>query len=453
MSAPNPSPVRRAAYEVVRRVFEHGAYADRAFPAAAERHRLDRRSRAQAQRLAYGAIRGRGCSDYLIAELARRRIEKLDPPVLAALRIGIWELLHSDGTPAHAAVNEAVDLARGGGAGRATALVNALLRRVAEGRGAELLSRLDPDDPSEAAILFSYPPWIVRLWFDELGPDSARSLLEAFNQPAERALRQNPPPPASSPDLGQARKGEILWPAGCEVRTGSLQGEAAAAIEAGRLVPQSRASQLVVGLLEPGGEDRVLDLCAGPGIKATQIAALQAASGGDGELVCVEPNRSRAAQITEMAGRLGVPAPHLIERPGEDPDLAEALAGSFDRVLVDPPCSALGTMAARPDVRWNREQADLAELSGRQAALLARGLTALRPGGLLIYSTCTISRRENEQILAAALAAHPEVELDDLGAVSPSAAAIVSPTEPRALQTRPDRDRTDGFFIARLRRP
>ena len=192
MSAgPAVAPQRRAAYEVLRRVFEHGAWADRALPAAAERHKLDPRERAQAQRLAYGAVQRRGTSDHLIAELADRPLKRLDPPVLAALRLGLYELAFSDATPDHAAVDQAVELSKGSGGRRRRAgatLVNAVLRRAA---ASDLLGGLDDSNPAGAAVIHSCPEWLARLWWDELGPDDARSLLAAANEPAETALRVN----------------------------------------------------------------------------------------------------------------------------------------------------------------------------------------------------------------------------------------------------------------------
>src|SRR4051794_5492127 len=192
MTRTDVAPARRAAYEVLRRTFEHDAWADRAFTAAAERHRLDPRERGQAQRLAYGAVQRRGTNDRLIAELARRPVARLDPPVLAALRLGMYELLFSDATPAHAAVDQAVELAKGEGGKRRRAgssLVNAVLRRAAA--GGDLLANLDDGTPEGAAARHSYPAWLARMWWSELGPGDARSLMAAMNEAAETALRVN----------------------------------------------------------------------------------------------------------------------------------------------------------------------------------------------------------------------------------------------------------------------
>ena len=183
-----PTPARRAAYETLRRVFEDGAWADRALRSAASRLGVDGRERAQAQALAYGAVQRRGTSDHFAALLAERRIERIDPPLRAALRLGLFELLWSEGAD-HAAVDQAVSLAKGpGGRRRGAGLVNAVLRRAARERD-ELLAGLGDDDPASAALMHSVPGWLADLWWEELGARDARSLLAAINTPAERAFR------------------------------------------------------------------------------------------------------------------------------------------------------------------------------------------------------------------------------------------------------------------------
>jgi 16S rRNA (cytosine967-C5)-methyltransferase len=444
------TPERRVAFEVVRRTFEDGAFADRVLPDAAARARLDPRGRAQAQHLAYGAIQRRGTLDRLIERLAQRPTGELDPPVAAALRLGLYELLFAAGTPDHAAVDQAVRLARQAGAGRAAGLVNAVLRRAARERG-ELLAPLDDSTPEGAALAHSYPRWLAELWWRELGPDDARSLMRAMNEPAETALRINPlrtDPDAlrerlaALPEVRAATDAPPLAPDGALVVDGALPAEVLDALAGGELVAQSRASQAVVDLLDPRPGERVLDLCAGPGIKTTAIAAR---TGGYGEVVAVEIEPGRASQLRELSKRLGAGNVTAVVADAASADLGSG----YDRVLVDPPCSDLGTLAARPDARWRKSSAAIDRLADLQRSILSAGARALRPAGTLVYSTCTISRRENEEVVAAGLAADPSLAAGDLGAAYP---AIASTVDARFLQTRPDRDRTSGFFIARLLR-
>ncbi len=448
-------PARRAAFEVLRRTFEHDAWADRAFRSAAERHRLEGRDRAFAQRLAYGAVKRRGTADHLVRALADRPLSKLDPPVMAALRLGLYEVLFERGAD-HAAVGEAVELAKGGARGprrRASAgLVNAVLRRAARERD-QLLAGLDDATPAGAAIALSYPEWIaIRLWA-EVGPAAARPLMAAMNQAPERALRVNAIR-ASRDDVlaALAEAGEEAEPAAAEssllappsaiVAPGPWGPTLRRMIGDGTAVPQSRASQAVVAVLGPQPGERVLDLCAAPGMKSTAIAA---AVGEDGEVLSVESDRGRAAELGELAELLGARSVRPVLADATDLDVEPG----YDRVLVDPPCTDLGALASRPDARW-RKAADQAEaVSMLQGEILARGAAALRPGGTLVYSTCTISKRENEDVVVAAVRGDGALVADDLGA---DHWALRSPHDPRFLQTRPDRDGTDGFFIARLRK-
>jgi 16S rRNA (cytosine967-C5)-methyltransferase len=422
-------PARRAAYEVLRRVFEHGAWADRAFPAAADRHGLDPRERAQAQRLAYGAVQRRGTTDRLIAELADRPVTRLDAPVLAALRLGLYELLFSGATPDHAAVDQAVELAKGGGGSRRRAgasLVNAVLRRAAA--GGDLLAALDDGTPEGAAARHSYPEWLARMWWSELGPHDARSLMAAMNEPPERALRVNTlkaDPDAlvgklrASGDPLVRRGAGPLWPREAIVVEGPLSDGLRARIAGGELVPQARGSQAVVATLDPRPGERVLDLCAAPGIKTTAIAARMR---DRGEVIAVDRDPARARQLGELCRRLGVNSARIVVGDAAEIDLGDG----YDRVLVDPPCSDLGTLASRPDARWRKSPELIERVAAVQDTILDRAADALKPGGALTYSVCTISRREGlEQ---------------------------VERFEPQSLQIRPDRDRTDGFFIARMER-
>lgn len=440
MSAPTPA--RRAAYETLRRVFEDGAWADRALRSAVSRPGLGGRERAQAQALAYGAVQRRGSSDHFVELLAGRRPERIDPPLLAALRLGLYELLWA-ASAEHAAVDQAVALAKGpAGRRRGAGLVNAVLRRAARERD-ELLASLADDDAAAAALKHSVPVWLAELWWEELGPERARSLLAAINEPPERAFRAVDGDAAAllerAPLEGRvAAEGPPPAPGGIVVATGGDWVWIEAAIARGEIVPQSRVSALVVDLLAPQPGERVLDLCAGPGIKASQIAAALGAA-GEG-LVAVERDPGRCSELRELLERSGAGAAEVVnaDATGPPPDRG------FDAVLVDPPCSGLGTLASRPDARWRRSPDDVVAMATTAAEILARALEAVGPGGRVIYSTCTISRAENEAVALAAGAA-----IDDLGV---RFGELASAHDRRFLQTRPDRDRTDGFFVAALRR-
>ena len=443
------TPERRVAFDVVRRAFEGGAFADRALPAAAARARLSGRERGRAQRLAYGAIQRRATLDPVIERLASRPLADLEPAVTAALRLGLYELLFAAGTPDHAVVDQAVELTRRAGAHGGTGLVNAVMRRAARERAA-LVTEPEDSSPEAAAIAHSYPRWMAELWWRELGGEPARSLMRAMNEPSEVAFRINSL--RAKPRALRARLTALagvaaapgpppLAPAEAVVVEGPLPAEILAALERGELVAQSRASQAVVEVLDPQPGERVLDLCAGPGIKTTAIAARLR---GDGEVVAVEIDPGRASQMRELHERLGAENVTVVVGDAAGTDIGSG----YDRVLVDPPCSDLGTLAARPDARWRKQPDAIPRLAALQRRILAAGARAVRPGGTLVYSTCTISRRENEDVAAAALRGEPALAADDLGAIY---SGLASTIDPRFLQTRSDRDRTAGFFIARLR--
>jgi 16S rRNA (cytosine967-C5)-methyltransferase len=452
------APARALAFATLRATFEQDAHTERFFRELVDSRQLDGRERAQAQRLAFGAVQRRGTADAAIKRLAERSPRLLDPPVIAALRLGLYELLFADGTPDHAAVDQAVELVKGAGAAHAAGLVNAVLRRAGRERS-ELTEALLGDDstPASAAVAHSAPLWLARMWWEELGAGPARALLAACNEPAERAFCVNTLRGEREAMLAMlheagldAHSAQGPWPLAppeAIVTVGRTGPAVPERVAAGELTPQSRGSAAVVEVLDPRPGEHVLDLCAGPGIKTSQIAARM---GDRGEVISVEQDPGRAAEVAEQACRLGLRSVTVIEADAA----ATGMAAGFDRVLVDPPCSDLGALASRPDARWRKSPRTIERLAELQGQVLRRGLEALRPGGTLVYSTCTISRREGEEQIAALLAeAAADVasspSVDDIGALAPG---LASSHDPRCLQFRPDRDRTTGFFVCRLRK-
>ncbi len=440
--ATTTAPARRCAYAVVRRVFERGAYADHAFAAEAQAACLDARDRALAMRLAYGAVQRRGTLDHLIERLAERPVAKLDPPLLAALRMGLYELLYLRGAPDRAIVADAVELAKTNGRS-GHGLVNAVLRRAGREGPDALLAGLDDETPQRAAIKHSHPEWIARMWWDSLGPEQARALMATDNEPSEVALRANTlvtDAAALARELPVRTHGDPAIPEALVLEE-PFDAHASPLWPQGAFHAQSRAAMLVARALDPQPGERVLDLCAAPGGKTTHLAALMQ---GRGEVLAVERNTRRAGALVRTAQRL-----HAANVRVEvaDAELERPEGAVYDRVLVDPPCSGLGTLQARADLRWRVTREGVGEMARVQARILAAGAAALRPGGVLVYSTCTISPTENERLIAAFLDSHSEFGLDDLAAM---AGAYAAADAPGMLQTLPQRDGTAGFFIARL---
>jgi 16S rRNA (cytosine967-C5)-methyltransferase len=443
--APAIAPARACAYRVIRRVFERGAFADRALQA--EARALDRRDRALAMALAYGTVQRRATLDHVIGALCSRPPQRLDAPLLAALRLGLYQLLFLDGIAAHAAVDDAVELAKHETRAGAQ-LVNAVLRRAAR-EGRALMSALADETAAQAAVAHSVPRWLAEQWFAELGAERARSLLRAINRPAEAALRANTL--RAEPSAVRAELPVESRPAGAELPEGLVLCEPFDAhgselFGRGAIMPQSRASMLAARLLEPQPGERVLDLCAAPGAKTTHLAALM---DGRGELVAVERHRGRAAALERTCARMGAANVRVLAADAErllDSALARA---SFDRVLLDPPCSGLGTLQSRPDLRWRMSAERVAQLAALQERLLSVAAALTAPGGALVYSVCTISAREGERAIESLLERRPDFEAENLQALHPQWSSERGSLH---LQLLPDRDRTDGFFIARLRR-
>jgi 16S rRNA (cytosine967-C5)-methyltransferase len=445
------APARRCAYVVLRRVFERGAYADQALQA--ETRELDPRDRSLAMRLAYGAVQRKGTLDHLIAQLAGRSPERLDAPVLAALRLGLYELLYLRGAPDYAVVADAVQLAKTQGRG-GHGLVNAVLRRAGREGASSLLGGLSEETPEQAAIMHSHPEWIARLWWEVLGAEDARALLACDNEPGELALRVNT---LSSQSATLAAELPVRSHHDPHIPEALVLEEpydlhSSPFWKAGAFLAQSRAAMLVARTLAPQSGERVLDLCAAPGGKTTHLAALMQ---GEGEVLAVEHNRRRAGMLARTAERMGAANIRVEIADGALPRPEGAV---FDRVLVDPPCSGLGVLQARPDMRWRVTPESIAEMALLQRRILLAGAEALRPGGVLVYSTCTISPTENERLIADFLDSHADFGLDNLALEVPSFALShrSGSSSPAAvsgcLMTLPHRDHTAGFFIARLRR-
>jgi 16S rRNA (cytosine967-C5)-methyltransferase len=392
------APAREAAYRVVRRVFEDGAYADRAIATAAEG--LDPRDRALAQRIAYGTVQRKRTIDHGIEQLGGRAPAEIDPPVLAALRIAGYEVAWSE-APAHAVVNDAVELVRRSGLGRATGFANAIARRLAEGFPA-LVAALPAGPLAE-----SYPDWIHATWVRDFGEGEALALMRAQNEPAELVVRSSVP-------VGEATD----VPGAYRLTRGALDGPAE-----GRIW-QSRGSQLAALVVGSQEGERILDACAAPGAKATMLR---------GEVTAVEVHHGRARELEENVRRLDASNVSVVNA-----DVRELDESGFDRALVDAPCSGLGVLARRPDLRWRATP-----LPGLQLELVHAAAERVKPGGTIVYSVCTLNSDENEAVVDASA-----LEPIPLGDEWPS---FAHPRRPEFLLTTPHRHGTSGFFIARLR--
>ena len=386
------APARRAAYDVVRRVFEEDAYADRALESAVSG--LDARDRALAQRLAYGTVQRARTLDFGIEQLGKRPVRKLDAPVKAALRLGAYQLAFTDQAE-HAVVDDAVELVRAARLERAVPFTNAVMRRLAHGLNGLVASL--PAGP----VKESYPDWIAETWTRDFGAETALALMRAQNEPPALEVRADEP---------------VGYPTDVP---GAYQVDT---VDISRMRPMSRASQLAALVVGSQDGDRVLDACAAPGGKTSILR-------GSVTAVEVHPGRAQA-----LAANVGANV-HVVNA-----DVRELDERGFQRALVDAPCSGLGVLARRPDLRWRARP--LPEL---QRELLAAAAERTEPGGTIVYAVCTLNADENEAVVDAS-----GLEVLPLTDEWPQYA---HPTRPEFLLTLPHRDRTSGFFIARLRKP
>lgn len=478
-------PARRVAFGVVRSVHAEDAYANLVLPARIRQARLDRRDAGFATELAYGTLRGLGLYDAILTRCVDRPLEQIDPPVLDALRLGAHQLLGMR-VPAHAALDATVSLVRAEIGAGASGFVNAVLRRVAERPLEEWLADVAPADGGDAALAVraSHPVWIVRALRQALAAHrGTRHIADRDAELAALLEADNAPPVVNLVALPVAGGAEALAAAlddGAE--PGPLAPDSAlhSGGDAGRLPGvregvlrvQDAGSQLTARALAQapvpaaeGRAERWLDLCAGPGGKAALLAALAAERGAT--LVANEVAPHRADLVRQALA--AVPADAWTVRAGDGRTIADApeAAPAFDRVLVDAPCTGLGALRRRPESRWRRTPADLAELTGLQAELLDAAVSVLAPGGVLAYVTCSphvaetvvqvqdLVRRHPELELLDARTALDAVALDDLrlDEAEPAGAPEPGDVVAHTAQLWPHRHGTDAMFLALLRAP
>jgi 16S rRNA (cytosine967-C5)-methyltransferase len=441
-SATDPS--RRTAYDVVLAVDVDRAYANLLLPRLLNERDLDGRDAAFATELAYGTLRWQGVLDAVIDQGSRRPIGQMDPEVRAVLRLGAYQLLHLR-VPSHAAVHATVQLARAVAGDRVVGFVNAVLRRVAENDWAGWVDRVaPPDDIGRLAFAHGHPRWVAEALAEALGADAGElSVALQQDRPAVHLVAR---PGRMSRDDLLAETGSAGTPGPWSPYAVRLDGGDPAllpSVQHGRAAVQDEGSQLAALLLAraplAGADARWLDVCAGPGGKSALLSGLQPAGG---RLLAADLHPHRAKLVA--AAVRGTPADVVVSdatRPGWRP-------GSFDRVLVDAPCSGLGALRRRPEVRWRRRPADIEPLTILQADLLTEAVDAARPGGLVAYVTCSPLLAETRHVVRQVLERRPQVELID---ARPLLTGVPHLGEGPDIQMWPHRHGTDAMYVALLR--
>ncbi len=445
------APARLAAYETLRAV--NGGRADLPNALARARAKLtEERDRALAGEIATGTLRWQGAFDHVIGAFSRRSLRSLDPEVLDILRLTMFQLLHLDRVPASAAVNDAVNLTSKVGKRSAAALVNAVLRRVSrERQRLPLPARpAEPGDTNAAldylSSTLSHPRWLVSRWLRRFGFDAAETWAQFNNSPAPLTLRANRL--RTTPGALAA----ALREHGVETHPGAFAPDALVVTSGnplltplasqGLFVVQDEASQLVTIVAGAKTGERVLDACASPGGKTTAMAADME---DRGIVVAMDVRPRRVQLLAHTVATCGATSVRVVRADAGAP---LPFRVPFDRVLLDAPCSGLGTIRRDPDVKWRRKEEDLAALADLQLSLLEHTSAVVRAGGRLIYSTCSSAPDENEHVVSRFLERHPEFEGAAPRDLPPALQRLISAAG--HLRTLPFRDHLEAFFAAIL---
>jgi 16S rRNA (cytosine967-C5)-methyltransferase len=450
------SKARQIAFEILRRVEEEDAYASELLHATLDAH-VSPPDAALATELTLGVLRWRRLLDFLLDRHLQKPVARLDSPVAIVLRMGAYQLRFSQRIPARAAVNESVELVKRARKSSAAALVNAVLRRVSE-EAAAPVERLLPstgDVAERLAILQSHPTWMVKRWLARWGEAQTQAVLDANNRAARVTCALHDP--AARDSIAQE-----LEAAGLRVEPGTLLRSAVAVsggsvaqsapFRDGRISIQDEASQLVPLLLGVRAGERVLDLCAAPGGKT---AALARAAGGAGSVIAADLHAHRVRAMNEQFKRLRLGNVRTMQL---DATSTLPFGEEFDAILMDAPCSGTGTLARHPEIRWRLKFEQLAELHALQVKICSSAVRTLKPGGRLVYSTCSLEKEENEAVVAELLQAHPALRRAAAGEsvrlVGPLLAPGVSSAnlfdDASQFRILPGQYGTDGFFAAVL---
>jgi 16S rRNA (cytosine967-C5)-methyltransferase len=446
------APARTAAYQALRAII--AGTQDLPFALAQSRRTLtDDRDRALAAEVVTGTMRWLRSLDFLIEHVARRPPRKIDPEVMTILRLSTYQLLHLDRVPASAVVDDAVDLTRAARKPSATGFVNAVLRTVVRQRKRlPLPPRPEaPDRDAQIAYLgitHSHPDWLVARWLDRHGFDAVEAWVQFNNVAPALTVRVN---------TLRARVDEAvatLAADGIETQPARYAPDGLVVIEGnplrraqdGLVFVQDEASQLVPLVLDARPGERILDLCASPGGKTMAIAA---AMQDVGTIVATDIRPRRIALLRDTIRIGGATSISTQQVPATG---ALAFDAPFDRVLVDAPCSGLGTIRRDPDIRWRRTEQDLPALASQQVTLLERAAITVRTGGRVVYATCSSEPEENEQVVDRFLEAHPDWALVDLRGMPLPGRVHLLVDERGMFRTLPFRDGLEAFFAAALHR-
>ncbi|PWW06214.1 16S rRNA (cytosine967-C5)-methyltransferase [Paenibacillus cellulosilyticus] len=456
-----PATAREVALDVLIKVEREQAFSNLVLNTALQHAELSRPDAGLATELVYGTIQRKLSLDYALAELASKGLAKLEPWVLQLLRLSAYQILFLDRVPAHAAVNEAVTIAKRRGHAGISGMVNGMLRNLIR-RREELSSEaaagqrgLSP--ARRIALRHSYPEWLAARWIAAYGEAAAESICAAGNEPPRASIRVNPLRGTRDnaismlADAGIEAEASTLSPYGVVARRGGSLADTIG-FRDGRWTVQDESSMLVAQAAQPAPGMTVLDCCAAPGGKSTHLAELMR---NEGRVIANDLHPHKRALVEQQAQRLGLSCIEAVT--GDAAELGSRFApSSFDIVLLDAPCSGLGVIARKPEIKWTKSEDDIAAIASIQHQLIDSVASLVKPGGRLVYSTCTIERDENEKQIERFLKQHADYELDtnwpDELLASLREAGAVGADFRGDVQLLPSHVGSDGFYIATLRR-
>jgi len=442
---------RELAADILLKVEQRNAYADILLDHSLKKFPLSIPDRALLTQLVYGTLRWRGRIDWHLSHYLHRPLSRMDPYLRNLLRLTCYQLLFLEKVPEYAAVNEGVELAKNYGGAKAGGLINGVARSLLREKARLLFPDPEEDVIGYLSAFYSHPDWLVRKWLECFGQEEAELLLKANNDEPPLVLRAN--------RLRGGREAlmKTLREKGCDVSPTrwspegiSLKGASAIdrlpGFQEGHFQIQGEASQLVGYLLGPRPRERVLDACAAPGGKTSHLAELMEDSG---EIIATDISARGLEKLEQNVQRLGLASVRFFRV-----DVTEALTGPlampFDRILTDVPCSGLGTLRSHPEARWQRSERDIERLARLQEKIIVRVSSYLKPEGILVYATCTLTREENEEVVEGFLDQHRDFVLEDARDYLPREARGLS--RDQYFLALPHRHNTDGFFAARMRK-
>jgi 16S rRNA (cytosine967-C5)-methyltransferase len=443
--------VRQIATEILLKVDSQKAYADILLDHVLRNAATVDRDRALLTELVYGTLRWRGKIDARLKLYLNRSLTHTDPLIRNLLRVTLYQLLFLDKVPDYAAVHEAVELAKAHGGRKVAGFVNGVLRNFLREKDKTADAQRTNGWKTVLAIEHSHPQWLVNKWLDYFGRAETEALMRANNEIAPLVLRVNPCKSSREALLALLLKSGVSavttrWsPVGVWVKSGPPVDQLPG-FQEGFFQVQGEASQLVGYLLSPQRGERILDACAAPGGKTTHIAELMADTG---EVIALDKSEKGVERIRENIARLGLVSVCAATGDASHP-LPVELHGPYDRILVDAPCSGLGTLRSHPEIKWHRIESDIKRLGRLQRHIVNQVVHYLKVGGVLVYSTCTLTKDENEDVVEEFLEHHKEFVLEDPASYLPEeAGSLVRGSYYMAL---PHRHNTDGFFAVRMRK-